>query len=73
MYNEKKELLELDKERLAFENEQKAYQYGLSEDLNNYGLGDDILNTLKNPPKISKFKLFKYRIKMLTQNILDVL
>ena len=72
MDSEKQELKELEKDNAIFEIKNSAFQSELSRQLIN-GLGDEILKTITNPIKISKFKLFKHKITNLINKIAEVL
>lgn len=73
MYNISKELEEAEVEQKAFEIKNAAYQNDIARKLSIGGLGDEIRQTLNNPVKITKFKLFKIKVKNFIKNIIDVL
>jgi len=73
MYNEKKELDELQIESKVLEIKTEAYKNSIVEKLENQNFGDEIRHTLRNPIIITKFQLFKMKLKNFKDRLLDVL
>lgn len=73
MYNEKKELINLDQEKKVFDIKNESYKNDFAIKLTKNGLGDEIKYTLKNPIKITKWKSFKINFKNFVNLILDIL
>lgn len=73
MYNENKELIEYEVEKKILDHKNEIYQENIAEQLVNKGLGEEIKQTLNRPYKITKFQLFKMRLKNIRNRIIDVL
>lgn len=73
MYNENKELAEFEMEKRVLEHKNELYQENIAEELVNKGLGSEIKQTLNNPYKITRFQLFKMKLKNIRDRIIDVL
>lgn len=73
MYDIQKEFKESEKENKIFEVKNESYQNDIANKLITGGLGSEIKFILNNPIKISRFKIFKFKIKSFIKNIIDVL
>lgn len=73
MYDIQKEFKESEKENKVFEVKNESYQNDIANKLITGGLGSEIKFILNNPIKISRFKIFKFKIKSFIKNIIDVL
>jgi len=73
MYNEKKEIQELEFEKKIFETKNDMIHNKLVEDIINGGLGVEINSTLRNPMKINKLTLLKIKIQNFIKTLIDVL
>jgi hypothetical protein len=73
MYNEKKELEALKMEQEISNVQTEAYKDNMVDNLIRRNLGNEIKNTLNNPIKITRFKLFKIRLGGFFKNLFDVL
>jgi hypothetical protein len=73
MYNEKKELEALKMEQEISKVQTEAYKDNMVDSLIRRNLGNEIKNTLNNPIKITRFKLFKIRLSGFFKNLFDVL
>ena len=73
MYNENKELADFKLESQILENKTEIYKDEFINSLTNKKLGNDIKDTLSNPIKISKFKIFKIKTSNLIKDIFRIL
>lgn len=73
MYDIQKEFKESEKENKVFEVKNESYQNDIANKLITGGLGSEIKFILNNPIKISRLKIFKFKIKSFIKNIIDVL
>jgi len=72
IYNKEKELLEAESEKYKSELTIETEREILAKTIKS-GLGDEIRHALKNPIKISKYDLFKFRMKNKINSILNAL
>jgi len=67
------EIKEYENEKKVLENKTEYSKNVLVEDLLYNGVGKEIKNTLSNPYKVTKFKLFKIKLKKIIKDILEAL
>lgn len=73
MYNEEKELIESNKEKEIFNKQIEVSKYILEDSIIRKGLGKEIKETLRNPIKVSRMYLIKYKIKKFFSNLIEIL
>lgn len=73
LINETKELAESESERLMLEKKSDIYKDSIIEEIINKGLGSSIRDTLRSPIKITRFQIFKFKLKSALKKILNVL
>jgi hypothetical protein len=73
MYSEKKELEEFQTEILVLETKTESYKNSMVESLVNSNLGNNIRETLRNPVKVTRFQIFKMKLKDFKDRLLDIL
>lgn len=71
-YISDKELKELNKDNLIFDKKNESIKNKLAFDLEN-GLGCEIINAIREPIKISKFRFFMFKLKKLINKIFNSL
>lgn len=73
LYDTNKELSGLDSDKHIFNTQIDSLQHSLYNQIKNGGLGDEIIKTLREPVKASRFKVFRFKLKMFFNKILEVL
>jgi len=73
MDDKEKELKEFKIEQQVLEMKTEAYKNSMVEGLLRSKLGDEIRETLRNPIKITKFKLFRMKLKSFMKRLFDAL
>lgn len=73
LYDENKELSGLNSDKHIFNTQIDSLQHSLYNQMKNGGLGDDIIKTLREPMKVSRFKVFRFKLKMFFSKIFEAL
>lgn len=73
MYDEELELKELKKEENILDDKNESYKSQFAEKLLYGGLGDEIINQLSSPYKVTRTQLLKIKIKNFFKTLFEIL
>ena len=69
--DEEQEVKKIKEDEAIFNIKNESYKNELANKLINGSMGYEIKNTINNPIKITRFKIFKFRFKRLINKIID--
>jgi len=73
MINELNEIKDAESEKLILDKRNDIFRNTLADQLLNKGLGEKMINQLKNPITPTKFQVFKTKVKRFFNNLFEVL